>query len=397
VKNWEAWARHSSHYDEGEWANACKSFEEIAGDVAPDGTLIANKNLNPDAIAKEVLKRAEALRPQTYGARQPGAEKARTFLQDLTSAAYAHLLQRPDFIAQQQPAIWREALERLDRIEAMVAQILERAATKEDIDRATLSGVERREVIRLAQRISLATTAEAIAADRAAGAPAPDRPEIPDLDTAYSVQDAAWAGLGALAGWKIAWNTEAARAKAGVTTSAVGRVLASDRRESGVAIAATDFSDLLIEPEIIAVLGRDLPARTGGYSAAEAGAAVAHWVPGFELIDRRANALTHAPTAVANSIFNAGFVMGGPGAAAPEGRVRVLRDAEVLLEGDATAPEPPAAAVAFVASTLSARGIGMDAGQIVLCGAHLPPAPIPGPCEMVMEVAGLGEARFTYG
>ncbi|WP_118136651.1 2-keto-4-pentenoate hydratase [Oceanicella sp. SM1341] len=243
-----------------------------------------------------------------------------------------------------------------------------------------------------------------IAAARTARAPFAAEPELADIEAGLAAQDLVTGLLapaaGGVAGYKISWNTGAAMARMGLPHPGYGRVLAEGIRESGAVLEAAAYREFMMEPEIAAVIGADMAPRAGGWDAASVLAHVARWVPAFELLDRRGGgAVPHVPTILAGNIFNDGAVLGGPGAPADTDfsalETVVSVGGEELLRQAGAAPQPPAEALAFIADRFNARGITLRAGDIVLCGTHMPVTPVPAGAEAVMSVTGLGEVRFS--
>lgn len=221
--------------------------------------------------------------------------------------------------------------------------------------------------------------------------------EIPDMDAAYAVQQAVVARLaprfGGVGGYKIAWNAPQAY------TPAVGHVFADHMRASGTHLAADGFAQLVVEPEILAVMGADV--TQGGQTAESIGGSIARYLAGFEIMDRRNTgevALGHAPGIVANNVFNCGLVAGDGQAELPDGIETVLTlNGDELFRGVDAAPQVPAAAVAFVANHLVAQGGGLKAGDVILCGTHYPPFVLQPGAVIAVAMSGLGQAAFSFG
>jgi 2-keto-4-pentenoate hydratase len=244
---------------------------------------------------------------------------------------------------------------------------------------------------------------DAIASDIASGADMrgfADR--LPFPESGYAVQDAVVAKLakaGPVGGYKIAWNLPALMQKFRIGEPAAACVFAKHIRHGHAVLRQADYTDFMIEPEITAILGAPIGPRVGGHDRASVAAAVALFVPSFELLDRRAGDPSHPPSIIANNIFNQGAAIGGPGRAPAEIdfdklETVVEQDGAEILRQTPAWPMNPLDSLVFVANHFNARGVTLAKGAIVLCGAHTPLIPITGAGRMTMRVTGLGEASF---
>lgn len=231
---------------------------------------------------------------------------------------------------------------------------------------------------------------------------APEPGLFSDNATAYDAQDLALASLvgqrGGVGGYKIAYNAPAQLEALGQSLPGAGYVCAMQVLQSGARLPATDYDNLMIEPEIGAILGADLvPGKT--YGAADMAALVDRWVPVFELLDRRnSHGHFHVPSVLAHNIFNEGAVLGGPGQAQlpdmDELRSAVFDNGTRVHDATGAAPQHPAEAAAFLANHFTARGQVMKAGAVLLCGTHMPIyKPEPGH-EMRFTLGALGTVSF---
>ncbi len=228
--------------------------------------------------------------------------------------------------------------------------------------------------------------------------------QIPDFDTAYAMQDAVVLKLqentGGLAGYKIAWNSAAQIAELSPNAPAVGHVFCDQVRKSGVQFPAGAFGQLVVEPEIIAVIAQDI--HDSNLTEETVLPLIAGFHAGFEIMDRRGASpkfLTHPPSIVANNIFNSGLVIGEHCEATVDFsaiETVVHKDGKEILRAMNAAPQNPALAVATIANILAKRGKYLSAGDKVLCGTHMPPFVVEsGALRVTMGV--LGGAEFSYG
>ena len=55
----------------------------------------------------------------------------------------------------------------------------------------------------------------------------------------------------------------------------------------------------------------------------------------------------------------------------------------------------PLEAATFVANLFRGRGVGLDSGMMILCGAHQPPRPLTAPTRLEVDMGPLGAAEIT--
>lgn len=217
--------------------------------------------------------------------------------------------------------------------------------------------------------------------------------EIDTMAAAYALQDRLVDAVGPTCGWKVAANTPALMQAFGITEPIVARITGAPLAD-GATLSLGDYRHLALEPEIVAVLARDVTEPLG---EADADAAVESYRAGFEILDRRGYAdPPHGPSFVAYNIFNQGVVLGPEtlprdalsGDALAAAGARFDLGGVCLLDGTGTAPEPPARTVRFVVNTALSRGQPVRAGQVILCGTHHPPAPVEAAGAASFSLAG---------
>ncbi|MCF6271800.1 MAG: fumarylacetoacetate hydrolase family protein [Rhodobacteraceae bacterium] len=228
--------------------------------------------------------------------------------------------------------------------------------------------------------------------------------EIPDLATAFDLQDEALAKIsaerGGFAGYKIAFNTKDMMAKLGLPHPGMGRIFRDQVFESGVELDVGCYRHFMIEPEIAAVLAEDMtPGEV--FSAATAEKAVACYYPAFELLDRRNfEGMMHPPTVIAHNVFNAGIVLGGAGLPPAELdwaslETKCTDNGVDVVQGIGIAPQNPAEALAFLANHFTGRGQILPKGSLVLLGAHCPLYKVGAGRRLRLELGALGAVTFT--
>ncbi|MBI1395121.1 MAG: hydratase [Betaproteobacteria bacterium] len=255
--------------------------------------------------------------------------------------------------------------------------------------------------------------AETLACHRLAREPLDSLPEAErprDEREAYAVQELVHArleraGLGPVAGYKIGCTTPVMQAFLKIPNPCGGAVLAGTVYRSPAVIPHDAFVRVGVECEIVARLGQDLPARAEPYSQEEVEAAVATVMPGMEIVDARYVDYTRldTPTLIADDFFDAGCVLGderdarsGPDLAGVVGVTRINGE-EVGRGRGADVMGHPFRALAWLANSRSARGLGLEAGRFVFLGSVVETKWLARGDLVEMDLAGLGrvEARFT--
>lgn len=213
---------------------------------------------------------------------------------------------------------------------------------------------------------------------------------VDDFETAYDIQDRVVPQLGPTCGRKIAMNSTTLMDMAGISEPIVGHIVGEAALADGASVSVSDYAELAIEPEFAAVISVDIPAGTH-VEASDLSEVVARFSLAFELLDKRHDAhAMHAPTYVANNVYNAGVVLDETPldmVALADGayEAKFTANSEVIVAGKSTAPQNPLEACAFVINHFTARGQDVKAGEVILCGAHHPP----------MVVAGAGAYVFS--
>ena len=204
------------------------------------------------------------------------------------------------------------------------------------------------------------------------------------LSQDYLVKDIVGGG-DKLAGYKVAFTSVALRQAAGAPGPAYGRLLASQRRESGAAIPAGDFHKIAVEMEVAMVMGRriDKPVK----SIDDLKPCVRAVCPALELPDAH-----FAPDAgratfedmVADNLGAHRFVLG---LAVEPDKVNVDAVAATLtLDGQAVAEgrardvlTSPWASLLWLVNGLVKSGFKLEPGDVVITGSmNAPYTPPPG-------------------
>ena len=232
-------------------------------------------------------------------------------------------------------------------------------------------------------------------------------PQNAGLEDAYAMQDA-YAALVAeqtdgVAGFKLAVNGAAQMAHFGVSEPVWARIFKAEIHSSGAELPRASYQTLVIEPELLAVLGPEVEHLSTPVTREAALASIARFHAAFELIDQRGCSVPalELPQAVALNVFNAGAVVGQasiqPEVLDPASLTVTLRlDGDVVAETTGTAPQDPVEAVRWLLDQLVMRKVPVVPGMMVLCGTHLPMHLVePQTTEIAFEMTGLGTVAFT--
>ncbi len=208
---------------------------------------------------------------------------------------------------------------------------------------------------------------------------------------------------GGYGGRKIAWNTPALMEKFGLKVPGAAHIFADDICRGDANLRLADYMNFMMEPEFAAILAIDLAPRAGGWDRESAADAVSHFTVAFELLDRRNGPAEHAASIIANNIFNAGICYDPEGGIKPHDlnpealTTVVTHDGDVILDRTGAAPMHPLDAVAFLANHFNAHGVTPKAGEVLMCGAHMPLYPMTKTGDLTITVAGVGEVSFRLG
>ena len=197
------------------------------------------------------------------------------------------------------------------------------------------------------------------------------------IDEGYAVQ-AAFRGVWpeAIGGWKVGATALPVQDLFKVTQPFYGPIFAPTIRQSPAQPAASDYFHLTIESEFVFKLGRDLPARVGGYDRSEIETAFDTVLPGLEIVGGRFVGLTTAgaPSVIADCAGNEGLVIGQPQSGWREAdliaqRVRLEVNGRIVGDGSgADVLGSPLRVLEFLIADMSRRGISLTAGQYVSTG-----------------------------
>jgi 2-oxopent-4-enoate/cis-2-oxohex-4-enoate hydratase len=237
---------------------------------------------------------------------------------------------------------------------------------------------------------------------------APLTVEVPDLtiEDAYRIQQHMVAARLAVTGERVVGK------KIGVTSEVVMKMLDVHQPDFGVLTSDMVFNDgarieaaSLIAPkaegEIAFLLKRDLSGP--GVSNADVLAATEVVMPCFEIVDSRIRDWKiRIQDTVADNASSGVFVLGD--AAVDPRRLDLAlvgmtleKNGEIVATGaGAAALGHPVNAVAWLANTLGALGVGLKAGEVILSGSLAAMVPVAAGDHLRIGLSGIGSASVSF-
>jgi 2-keto-4-pentenoate hydratase len=218
-------------------------------------------------------------------------------------------------------------------------------------------------------------------------------------DDGYAVQrelvDLLLADGDSVVGYKAGLTSAPMQAMFGVDTPDYGPVLASTVCQDGATVRADRFIAPKVEAEIVFRLGSRLVGP--GVTVAQARDAVAEVMAGLEIVDSRIEdwRIGLADT-IADLASNGAVVLAGSAVPVADLDVRLTgmvfhhNDRIVATGAGAAALDDPVAVVAWLANVLGARGVALEADQLVMTGALHAAVPMSAGDEFVAEFDHLG-------
>ncbi|MEV5715782.1 fumarylacetoacetate hydrolase family protein [Amycolatopsis mediterranei] len=228
-------------------------------------------------------------------------------------------------------------------------------------------------------------------------------PEL-DVDTAYAIQDEALRQRRArgetLIGVKLGLTSRAKQQRMGIDAPLLAWLTDAMVLPAGAPVPHDALIHPRAEPELVFVLGRRLAGP--GVTAATALSAVDRVYGGIEVIDSRyADYRFTLPDAVADNGSSAYFSVGPVGL--PPASLDLSLEA-ALLEVDgqivdtatgAAVQGHPAEALALAANTLSARGLALEPGWLVLTGGMTDAVPLRRGSRLAAHFSHLGSLTLA--
>jgi 2-keto-4-pentenoate hydratase len=196
---------------------------------------------------------------------------------------------------------------------------------------------------------------------------------------AYDIQERYVALLrhahGTDAGYKVGLTSAAMQAFCKIDHPIGGVVLAKRVHRSGVTVRRSDYGRLGLEFEIAVRIKSDVPVTDIPYTAATIGTHIGGVGAAIELVDDRSAdyANLDVKTLVADNSWNGGIVLSEFATAWPDLENvlgRATQDGAAIGEGHGRdILGHPFNSVAWLATQLASRGIGLKAGQVVMTGS----------------------------
>lgn len=210
------------------------------------------------------------------------------------------------------------------------------------------------------------------------GAMAPPSETRPlTFDEAYTVQDRVREALVArgdrIVGWKAGLTNAGLQKTYGVTSPVCGFLLGNGVLASGVEVAMSRFTSLVVEAEVAFLMRADLAGP--GVTPPRALLAVEGALPALELVDFRMSGKPVGTDMIADGVFASAIVLGTSLTPVThldltlEGLVYELSGAIVATATAAEVLGSPANSLAWIANHLGSRGLGLRAGDIVMSGS----------------------------
>ena len=226
------------------------------------------------------------------------------------------------------------------------------------------------------------------------------------LDDAYALQVAqidAWTQAGrTIKGHKVGLTSVAMQKLLGVTDPDYGHLMDDFFYLEPLPIPTDRFIQPRVEPEVAFVLKR--PLRGPGVTVHEAIAAIDFVLPALEIVDSRIKDWKIGLfDTIADNASSAAVVLGSTPTALADVDLRLAgavmhRNGQVVGTGAGGAVlGSPINSLIWLANTVGARGITLEAGHVVLPGAVCAMAPVVAGDTFTATFAGLGSvtARFV--
>jgi 2-keto-4-pentenoate hydratase len=196
-------------------------------------------------------------------------------------------------------------------------------------------------------------------------------------------------------GWKLGFGGAAIMERLGTQAALVGYLMQSGLIEDGSAPSLGGLANPVLEPEVAVHMARDL---APGSDDAATEAAIAGLGPALELAD--IDPPPEDPERIlAGNIYQRGVALARPAErrSLAGATARVVVNGEPTLVDDPEGPTGPLIGlVRHVADLLGAFGERLRAGEVVICGALVPPLPIAPGDRVEYELPPLGALSLSF-
>ncbi len=212
-------------------------------------------------------------------------------------------------------------------------------------------------------------------------------------------------GLGNIAGHKIGCTTPVMQQFLGIPSPCAGEVFEKTVLHRAGRVPRAGFVKPGIECEIAVELGRDIYPQDAPFTRENVANSVAAVMAAIEIVDDRYSdyRTLGVPTLIADDFFDAGCVLGDPvyeWHALDLTRVPGVTYINGFEAGRGTGAlvmEHPFEALAWLARSRAARGMGLRKGAFVLLGSVVETRWLESGDDARIEIEGLGEARLSMG
>jgi 2-keto-4-pentenoate hydratase len=225
------------------------------------------------------------------------------------------------------------------------------------------------------------------------------------VDEAYAIQqrqaETRIAAGARIAGFKIGLTSAAMRQQFGVDQPDYGHLFADMLYAADEPIPASAFLQPRAEPEVALVLGAAL--QGPGLSVADVLSATAYALPAIEIIDSRITdwRITLEDT-IADNASSGGVVVGGTATPIAGLDLSLLgcvlrRNGRIQLTGaGAAVMGSPLHAATWLANTLTARGVELAAGHLILTGSITAAIPVQAGDAVTATIDQLGSVTAVF-
>jgi 2-keto-4-pentenoate hydratase len=219
---------------------------------------------------------------------------------------------------------------------------------------------------------------------------------IQQLQTDRRVEDGA-----GIVGFKVGLTSAAMQQQLGIDQPDYGHLFADMQHAADAPIATGDYLAPRAEPEIALVLAK--PLRGTGIGVADIIGATAYVLPAIEIIDSRiADWRIGLLDTIADNASSGGFVLGAtptPLAGLDLALTGCVfrRNGRILSTGTGAAVlGSPLYAAAWLANTLTARGVELNAGHVILTGSLTAAVPVGPGDSITATLAQLGSVTAIF-
>jgi len=210
--------------------------------------------------------------------------------------------------------------------------------------------------------------------------------------------------FGAVAGHKIGATAAGMRRLLNVPGPIAGDVFEVTVHAGSATLRFADYVRPGVETEIAVRIARDLTPDEAPWTAPRIADVVAAVMPAIEIVDDRYADFkaAGAGTIIADNAFNAGSIL-GPETTDWQHLALDRLTARTLIDGEEVATGlssellgHPLNALVWLADSFASRGRTLRAGRFVSLGTITPVQWIEGPCEVEIEVEGLGGVGVVF-